>query len=117
MASEKPVTTEEKKRKDQKGLKRELSEGRKQKVAQFDYLDMLASTLTEHENKLNGLIERFDKASGNIIREAGKPQDTLIYIKLRLNCSTEELKTILECLKDHADTTTERAPNPSQNPG
>jgi len=85
--------------------------------AQYAYLDLLATTLTEHEKTLNRLIDRLEKLSKNLARLGQPPEieeqpepeahvaktdetETLTYIKIKLNRSTRELKDILESLKD-----------------
>lgn len=88
----------------------------KDKASQFAYLDLLASTLTEHEKNLDKLIDRLEKLSENLTK-AGKPRrrdesikfrretggeeapEALIYIKLRLDRPIGEIKEILESLK------------------
>jgi len=74
----------------------------------------LATTLTDHEKNLDKLIERLEEISESLsrmveLREQGKGQraavkkevpETLIYMKLRINRPAEELKTILDSLKE-----------------
>lgn len=90
------------------------------KRAQYAYLDLLASTLTEHEKTLDRLINRLEKVSKNLtmteqpaesevqeepvkpevgIAKTGEPE-TLTYIRMKLARSTSELKEILESLKE-----------------
>ena len=85
-----------------------------ERSAQYAYLDLLATTLTDHEKNLDKLIERLEEISGNLsriveLREQGEVQratvkkevpETLIYMKLRINRPAEELKTILDSLKE-----------------
>lgn len=87
------------------------------KRAQFAYLDLLATTLTEHEKTLDKLIERLEKISKNLaqlahiteVEEVAKPEiatvkpeglETLTYIKIKLNRPVNEFKQILESLKE-----------------
>jgi len=97
------------------------------RMTQFAYLDLLASALTEHEKNLDALIERLEAAIDRFITElerdegegskrtggsskVGKrlrgkskeeePSETITYIKLKLNRSPEELKMILDSLKE-----------------
>ncbi len=89
----------------------------KDKRAQYAYLDLLATTLTEHEKNLDRLVDRLEKISKDIARlgqsieleEQAKPAEgivkkaepeTLTYIKMKLNRPTTELKEILGCLKE-----------------
>lgn len=83
----------------------------------YAYLDLLATTLTEHEKTLDSLIERLEKISKNLaglgqtvrLEEQAEPElgavgtgelETLTYIKIKLGRSTRELKEILETLKE-----------------
>ncbi|MFQ6095398.1 MAG: hypothetical protein ACE5NN_04580 [Candidatus Bathyarchaeia archaeon] len=85
--------------------------------AQYEYLDLLATTLTEHEKTLDKLIERLEKISRNLAQlgqvteleeqvkpevTAGKPEglETLTYIKIKLNRPVKEFTQILESLKE-----------------
>lgn len=84
--------------------------------ARFSYLDLLANTLTEHEKNLASLIDRLeqicDKLSslGGVIKseeltEVGKTpakevQETLIYMKLKTSRNVQELKMMLDSLKE-----------------
>ena len=99
------------------------------RMTQFAYLDLLASALTEHEKNLDTLIERLEAAIDRLITELGRdraergegskrtddsskvgkrlrgkpeeePSETITYIKLKLNRSPEELKMILDSLKE-----------------
>lgn len=74
----------------------------------------MATTLTDHEKNLDKLIERLEEISESLsrmveLREQGEGQratvkkevpETLIYMKLRINRPAEELKTILDSLKE-----------------
>ena len=85
-----------------------------ERSAQYAYLDLLATTLTDHEKNLDKLIERLEEISESLskivkLREQGEAQrataekegpETLIYMKLRINRSAEELKVILDSLKE-----------------
>jgi len=81
------------------------------------YLDLLASTLTEHEKTLDTLIEKLEKVSENLTslvqrrRPPGKGEtkpgavqeeapETIIYMKIRYGRSVEELTKILETLTE-----------------
>jgi len=88
--------------------------------AQYAYLDLLATTLTEHEKALDKLIERLEKISEELaklgqtvtLEEQTKPGaaptiedkseglETLTYIKIKLNRPVDELKEILKSLKE-----------------
>ena len=88
------------------------------KKAQYAYLDLLATTLTEHEKTLDKLIERLERISENLAklsqvteeeaevkapivsRGESEGLETLTYIKIKLNRSISELKEILESLKE-----------------
>ena len=87
------------------------------KRAQYAYLDLLATTLTEHEKTLDRLIERLEKISKNLaqlgqiteVEEEAEPEvatvkaeglETLTYIKMRLNRPVNEFKEILKSLKE-----------------
>jgi len=77
-------------------------------------LDLLATTLTDHEKNLDKLIERLEEISESLskiveLREQREAQrataekegpETLVYMKLRINRSAEELKVILDSLKE-----------------
>jgi len=80
-------------------------------------MDLLASTLTEHEKNLDSLIGRLEKICESLSRlgKAVEPREppktemiphkeevleTLIYMKLKINRPTEELKLILDSLKE-----------------
>jgi len=94
-----------------------LADDERDKRAQYAYLDLLATTLTEHEKTLGKLIERLERLSKNLAKveqplelgEEAKSEttivkkevpETLTYIKMKLNRSTEELKEILKALKE-----------------
>jgi len=81
------------------------------------YLDLLASTLTEHEKTLDTLIEKLEKVSKNLasIAQRRSPSgrgetkvsavqeeapETIIYMKIRYGRSVEELTKILETLAE-----------------
>ena len=84
-----------------------------ERSAQFAYLDLLATTLTEHEKSLDSLIERLEEISERLSvmleeREQDDVQraavekgaaETLVYMKLRINRPVEELRAILDSLK------------------
>jgi phosphoglycerate-specific signal transduction histidine kinase len=79
-------------------------------------LDLLANTLTEHEKNLDQLVERLEKICEHLssfrrkeesieVTEAGRavPEgalETLVYMKLKTKRSAEELKKILDSLKE-----------------
>lgn len=94
-----------------------MADEERDKRAQFAYLDLLATTLTEHEKTLGKLIDRLEKLSKNLARAGQPPEleekvesevsivrtevpETLTYMKIKLNRSTQELKEILEALKE-----------------
>jgi len=85
------------------------------------YLDLLISTLMEHEKNLDRLIGRLEKLYENLQeiyeerreteaqesstpKEKEKPrsseQDTLIYMKLKLGREIEDIMKIIESLKE-----------------
>ncbi|MBS7614463.1 hypothetical protein KEJ18_01830 [Candidatus Bathyarchaeota archaeon] len=87
------------------------------------YLDLLITTLMEHEKNLDALIEKFEKLCENlqaVYKEAGKAkktdakatsleektdlpsgnQDTLVYLKVKINRPIDEVIRILETLKE-----------------
>ncbi len=84
--------------------------------ARYAYLDLLANTLTEHEKNLDQLIERLEKICEHLstFRRKGEPievteaeravsegaPETLVYMKLKTKRSAEELKKILDSLKE-----------------
>lgn len=87
------------------------------KGVKYAYLDLLATTLTEHEKTLDRLIERLEKISENLAElsrtgeleeparsevSASKPEqlETLTYMKIKLNRPADELKKIVESLKE-----------------
>ena len=84
-----------------------------ERSAQFAYLDLLATTLTEHEKSLDSLIERLEEISerlSGMLEERGQNDaqrvavekgaaETLVYMKLRINRPVEELTVILDSLK------------------
>lgn len=90
-----------------------MSEGNEDK-ARYAYLDLLAGTLTEHEKNLSELIEKLEVIHETFskvgkLAESKEPDtkdvkkdsaETLIYMKLKIDRSTEELKQILDSLKD-----------------
>jgi len=94
-------------------------EDREERKPQFAYLDLLASTLTEHEKTLDGIIERLEEITHNLTeivrRTTAKrpielelktakttPEDseTLVYIKMNIKRPVEEVAKILESLKE-----------------
>ena len=84
--------------------------------ARYAYLDLLAGTLTEHEKNLDRLISRLEEISGSLseLRKREKPAklvqretsapaeapETLVYMKLKIDRPAEELKKILDSLKE-----------------
>jgi len=84
--------------------------------ARYAYLDLLAGTLTEHEKNLDRLIARLEEISEHLSRLGGKEKavkpaeagravseevpQTLIYMKLKIDRPVEELKTIIDSLKE-----------------
>ena len=80
-------------------------------------MDLLATTLTDHEKNLDNLIGRLEEISKQLAQiskttklekpagtaktprreEAG---ETLIYIRLKINRPSEDLKVILDSLKE-----------------
>lgn len=79
------------------------------------YLDLLASTLTQHEKTLDQLIEKLEKISEGLIkvlqkkgvRKRGEIEIsargeeapvTITYMKIDVNRPTEELTKVLETL-------------------
>ncbi len=87
------------------------------KGVKYAYLDLLATTLTEHEKTLDKLIERLERISENLaelsqigeLQEPVKPEastgkseqlETLTYMKIKLNRPVDELKRIVESLKE-----------------
>jgi len=94
-----------------------VDEGFRSKTSQFAYLDLLATTLTEHEKNLDRLIKRLENISKNLSRIRNKTKikkttdvkkaprkeeafETIIYMKLKISRPTEELKLILDSLKE-----------------
>lgn len=84
--------------------------------ARYAYLDLLAGTLTEHEKNLDRLIARLEEISEHLSRlgrkgKAVKPAEaeravseraaeTLVYMKLKIDRPVEELKAIIDSLKE-----------------
>ena len=84
--------------------------------ARYAYLDLLAGTLTEHEKSLDRLISRLEEISGSLseLRKRERPvklvqgempapaeaPETLVYMKLKIDRPAEELKKILDSLKE-----------------
>ena len=84
------------------------------------YLDLLVAVLSEHEKNMDKILEKMEKISEDlakavkvrkkasksetaVIREMGiSPEggDTLIYMKVKLNRSLDEVLKILESLKE-----------------
>jgi hypothetical protein len=69
------------------------------------YVDLLISTLTEHEKTLSRLIDRLEKVEGLLAEEAGAKaaalgSDTLVYMKVKLNRPVDEAVKIIESLKE-----------------
>jgi len=79
-------------------------------------LDLLAGTLTEHEKNLDRLISRLEELSESLseLRKRERPvklvqgempaaaeaPETLVYMKLKIDRPAEELKKILDSLKE-----------------
>ena len=84
-------------------------EGEEERKPQFAYLDLLVSTLTEHEKALDRIIERLEGITQNLTEIAqhakttktppGEPE-SLVYIKMNIKRPIEEVKKILESLKE-----------------
>ena len=84
--------------------------------ARYAYLDLLAGTLTEHEKNLDRLISKLEEISASLseLRKREKPvklvqgetsapaeaPETLVYMKLKIDRPAEELKKILDSLKE-----------------
>jgi len=85
------------------------------------YLDLLINTLMEHEKKLDELVERLEKIYENLQEAYEKPResevreekvteekeepqpserDVLVYMKLKLGRKTEDIRKIIESLKE-----------------
>jgi len=70
------------------------------------YVDLLISTLTEHEKTLSSLIDRLEKVEGLLAEEAGAKaaaapgSDTLVYMRIKLNRPVDEAVKIIESLKE-----------------
>jgi len=87
------------------------------------YLDLLITTLMEHEKNLDALIEKLEKICDNlqlIYKEASKTKktdmessyskkkddsssgepDTLVYLKVKIDRPIDEVIRILETLKE-----------------
>ena len=92
-------------------------ESARSKRAQYAYLDLLATTLTEHEKTLDKLIAKLEEISKNLaklskvaeLKEEVEPEvtvkkmenlETLTYLKIKLSRPINELKEILKSLKD-----------------
>jgi hypothetical protein len=84
-------------------------------TARFAYLDLLVKTLSEHEKQLETLIEKIEQLSRNNYNDLNRKGEketlrinnenenidsqNIIFMKLKLNRTTEELKEILKILK------------------
>ena len=79
------------------------------------YLDLLIATLMEHEKNLASLLDKLERISEVLSEEESKTEkrvvkkeesekeddsDTLIYMKIRMDRSLDEVLRILESLKD-----------------
>jgi len=83
------------------------------------YLDLLIATLTEHEKNLDRLLEKLEKVSEGLSTYLGKAElksersvvkreisggkddsGTLIYMKIKLGRSLDDVIKILESLKE-----------------
>ena len=77
------------------------------------YLDLLITTLTEHEKNMDRLIERIEKLTQdlqNVLKEfqkemgkrisASPKTETITYMKINLNRPTEEIIKIIKTLKE-----------------
>jgi len=88
---------------------------KRSKDERLAYLDLLASTLTEHEKALDALIEKLEKTTDSLMkiaRQRGLPRgeaevsaveeapESIIYIKIKSGRSVEELTRILETLTE-----------------
>lgn len=65
------------------------------------YLDLLISTLMEHEKDMHSLVERVQKIAkdlSTIYEEAGST--TLIYMKIKTDRPIDEIVKIIESLKE-----------------
>jgi len=79
------------------------------------YLDLLASTLTQHEKTLDRLIEKLERASSELSKltqQRGEGQrvetkisavqaeapEVITYVKIEINRTIEEITKILETL-------------------
>jgi len=72
------------------------------------YLDLLISTLMEHEKNLNTIVEKLEEISQSlketverleVQKSASSEQDALTYIRLKLGRKTEDIIKIIESLK------------------
>lgn len=96
-----------------------VGDSKKDRKEHLAYLDLLASVLTEHEKTLDNIIEKLKGITETLMeitQSAGverlieyKPKtpktlpetsETLTYIKIKISRPTEEIKKILESLKD-----------------
>ncbi len=94
-----------------------LGEDAESRPPQLAYLDLLATTLTEHEKNLDKHIKRLVKVSKNLSKIAVKEKpkeativrkvsvkeaapETIVYMRLRVNRPTDELTLILQSLKE-----------------
>lgn len=91
---------------------------KRSKDERLAYLDLLASTLTEHEKALDALIEKLEKTTDSLVKMARQrvlPQrgevevsavpeeeapETIIYLKIKSGRSVEELTRILKTLTE-----------------
>jgi len=91
----------------------------KEDEGRSSYLDLLISTLTEHEKNMDKILEKLEKVSKALLnvfeearleteqslvkKEKGMKKDdldTLIYMKLRIDRPLEHVLAILESLKE-----------------
>jgi len=83
------------------------------------YLDLLIEVLSQHEKNMDKIIEKMEKLTQELTKTAKREKtseekevpkeevntspkgpETLIYMKIRLNRSLEEVLRILETLKE-----------------
>jgi len=75
-------------------------EERDERRGRSSYLDLLISTLMEHEKKMDSLVERLQKVAKDLstIHEEDN-SNTLIYMKIKTDHSIDEIVKIIESLK------------------
>ena len=81
------------------------------------YLDLLASSLTNHEKNLDSLVERIEKLSESLFKLKNSDRyeefdvkikskvkdestDKIVYMRIPIQNSIDDLVQILKCLKD-----------------